>query len=295
MRRTAVRAVLVLGAVGLLWWAERRRPLRRETEPKLRRNARNLAVASLTALMVQTLERPIVGGLISIAHRRRAGLLCRSGLPGWMQDLASLVLFDFALYHWHLLSHRVPLLWRFHQPHHVDLDMDASTALRIHAGDVILSMPPRTLYAVLIGASPRAYQLWQALTLAEIVFHHSNIELPPKAERALSRLIVTPRMHGIHHSIVREEQSSNFSSGLTVWDWLHRTLRLDVPQSAIVIGVPAYRDPEELTLKKTLLMPLQEPRPWRLPDGTAPTRKGVAGGELETSALEPGRRMVHET
>ena len=77
--------------------------------------------------------------------------------------------------------------------------------------------------------------------LASILFHHSNLQLPLDVERRLSRVIVTPRMHGIHHSVLRRETESNWSSGLSVWDWLHRTLRLNVPQLEITIGVPGFR------------------------------------------------------
>jgi hypothetical protein len=60
---------------------------------------------------------------------------------------------------------------------------------------------------------------------------------------AAAELILTPRMHGIHHSIVERETNSNWSSGLTVWDWLHGTLRLNVPQADVTIGVPAFQEP----------------------------------------------------
>src|SRR5439155_7705655 len=97
--------------------------------------------------------------------------------------------------------------------------------------------------------------------------------LPFAVERWVSKLLVTPRMHGIHHSIVPEESNSNWSSGLTLWDWLHGTLRLNVPQDAITIGVPAYRDPDEVTLPKVLAMPFEEQRPpWQLPGGGTPER-----------------------
>ena len=95
----------------------------------------------------------------------------------------------------------------------------------------------------------------------------------PALQRWLCRFIVTPRMHGIHHSIVPEETGSNWSSGLTVWDWLHGTLRLNVPQEEISIGVPAYRDPDEVTLPHLLAMPFEKQRPtWQLPGDGEPTR-----------------------
>lgn len=82
-----------------------------------------------------------------------------------------------------------------------------------------------------------------------------------RVERWLSKLIVTPRMHGIHHSVVPEETNSNWSSGLTVWDYLHGTLRKDVPQDHIEIGLPEYRDPAQVTLPKVIVMPFKDNEP----------------------------------
>ena len=104
-----------------------------------------------------------------------------------------------------------------------------------------------------------------------ILFHHSNLELPVAVERRLSRVFVTPRMHGIHHSIVRDEADSNWSSGLTLWDWMHGTLKLSVPQPEITIGVPAFRNPDDVTLPKMVELPFKKQRShWMLPEGTRP-------------------------
>jgi sterol desaturase/sphingolipid hydroxylase (fatty acid hydroxylase superfamily) len=265
--------LLVGGAFGALLWLERLRPLRRCVEAKLRRDGRNLAVAALSAAAIQLTEKPVTAPLADLVERRRLGLLQRLDLPAWLEVPLAVALLDYTLYFWHILTHRVPLLWRFHQAHHVDLDMDASTALRFHFGEMILSVPWRAAQVVFIGVSPLALSVWQTATLIEILFHHSNVELPIEVERWLSRLIVTPRMHGIHHSIVHAETDSNWSSGLTLWDWLHGTLRLNVPQQAITIGVAAYRDPEEVTLPNVLAMPFAEQRPsWQLPGDGTPAR-----------------------
>ena len=66
-----------------------------------------------------------------------------------------------------------------------------------------------------------------------MVFHHSNLRLPIGFERLLSKIIVTPRMHGIHHSQVRRENNSNFGTVFTWWDRLHRTLGLNIPQDEV--------------------------------------------------------------
>jgi sterol desaturase/sphingolipid hydroxylase (fatty acid hydroxylase superfamily) len=273
---------LALGAFGALVWAERRRALRgpakgRAAEDKTRRVARNLAVAGATAVAVQVAERPVVAPLARAVARRRAGLAyrlqARLGLSDLARDALAVVLMDYTLYAWHVLNHRVPWLYRFHQVHHTDLELDASTALRFHFGEFVAGVPYRAAQVALIGVSPRALATWQRLTSLSVMFHHSNVRLPAAAERWLGWLVVTPRLHGIHHSIVREEQDSNWSSGLTVWDRLHGTYRDDVPQEAIEIGVPAYRDPADVTLPAIMAMPFTEGvAEWRLPDGTAPMR-----------------------
>jgi sterol desaturase/sphingolipid hydroxylase (fatty acid hydroxylase superfamily) len=263
-------APLVLGAFGLLVWLERRRPLRRAVEPVGVREARNLAVAAAGAAALQVTERPLAEALTSLVERRRLGLLKMLRLPAWAEVALAVVLLDYTLYLWHVLTHRVPFLWRFHLVHHVDLDLDASTALRFHFAELVISVPWRAAQILLIGVSPLALSVWQTFLMVSILFHHSNVRLPVELERRLNRLFVTPRMHGIHHSDVREETDSNWSSGLTVWDYLHGTLRLDVPQDEITIGVPAYRDPREVRLVEILKLPFGEERnAWQPPGDTA--------------------------
>lgn len=254
-------ALLTLGTFALLVVLENRRPLRRRAvESKLRRNVRNLALAMGGAVSVQLAEQPIVRPLAQWVEKRRIGLLKQLSLPAWLEIALAIALLDYTLYLWHVLTHRVPFLWRFHQAHHVDLDMDASTALRFHFGELMLSVPWRALQIVLIGVCPYTLSLWQTGLLLEIMFHHSNVELSPELERRLRRFIVTPRLHGIHHSIVEDEVNANWSSGLTIWDWLHRTLRVDVQQDEIILGVPAYLDPEDVQLREVVEMPFVRQR-----------------------------------
>jgi sterol desaturase/sphingolipid hydroxylase (fatty acid hydroxylase superfamily) len=189
-------------------------------------------------------------------------------LPGWAATAVALVLLDYTLYLWHIVVHKVPWLWRFHLVHHADLDMDASTALRFHAAELLLSIPWRAAQLVLIGVTPAVFTLWQLLLLLSTMFHHANVRLPGGLEHALAWVLVTPRLHGIHHSAVRDETDSNWSSGFTLWDRLHGTFRDDVAQEAISIGVPAYRTPAALAFARLLTLPfVSQPPSWRLPDG----------------------------
>ena len=240
---------------------ERRVPLRRAREAKWRHVSRNMVFAGAAAATVNLLERPVVEPLARMVQRRRYGLLYVRRLPPPLHLILAVVLLDYTLYLWHVLTHRVPWLWRFHLVHHVDCDLDASTALRFHAGELALSIPWRAMQIAAIGVPTNALHLWQNIVLLSILFHHSNVELPIAVERFVARFVVTPRLHGIHHSVVPEETGSNLSSGLTVWDYLHRTLRLDVPQQAITIGVAAYMTPADVTLANSLALPFTARRP----------------------------------
>jgi sterol desaturase/sphingolipid hydroxylase (fatty acid hydroxylase superfamily) len=251
---------LVVGAFGLLLWAEWRRPLRRPVESKLLRAGRNLTVATVGGLALQLAEKPVTGWLTAFVERRRIGLVKSAHLPSWLEVPIVVLLLDYTLYLWHVLTHLVPRLWRFHLPHHVDLDLDVLTALRFHFGELLLAVPWRAGQIILIGVSPLALSVWQTALLLSIMFHHSNVELPVRVERLLVRFIVTPRMHGIHHSVALTETNANWSSGLTIWDRLHGTLKLNVPQQAVTIGVPAYRDSAALTLIEVLKLPFDQER-----------------------------------
>jgi sterol desaturase/sphingolipid hydroxylase (fatty acid hydroxylase superfamily) len=269
-------AALVLGEVCCLLWLERRWPLRQAVESKLRRNGRNFAVAAISAIAVQLAERPFILPLAELVDRNELGLLSRFSMPKWLEVFVAAGLMDYTLYVWHVLVHRVPWLWRMHLVHHVDLDLDASTALRFHFAELVVSVPWRAGQIALIGVSPLSLSVWQTLLMLSILFHHSNVKLPIGIERWLSRFIVTPRMHGIHHSIIRDETNSNWSSGLTLWDWLHRTLRLNVPQQEVTIGVPAYRNVEEVAYEKIMSLPFRAQRStWQLPDDGEPKRERI--------------------
>ena len=261
---------VALATFGVLVYLENRRPLRESVESKVIRNSRNLTVAGIAAVTLQLAERPVVAPLTKLVERKNWGLLKLVRLPRWLETTLAVALLDYTLYIWHVLTHRIPFLWRLHVVHHTDLDLDASTALRFHFAEMIISVTWRAAQIIIIGVSPVSFAAWQAFLFPSILFHHSNVRLPIDLERKLQNLIVTPRMHGIHHSIVRQETDSNWSSGLTVWDFLHGTLKTDVPQNEIIIGVPAYREPDEVILAKILPMPFEKQRPtWQLPE-TAP-------------------------
>ncbi|MEJ7607363.1 MAG: sterol desaturase family protein [Bryobacteraceae bacterium] len=168
----------------------------------------------------------------------------------------AVVLLDYGLYLWHVLTHKVPLLWRFHRVHHIDLDLDASTALRFHFGEMLLSVPWRLAQVAVVGASPQAVAIWQTCLFVSILFHHSNVRLPIGLERRLRYAIATPRLHGIHHRPEQTCLNSNWSSGLSIWDIIHRTHRWHQDEQ-LQTGVPGYQRAEDVTLKRSLLLPFE--------------------------------------
>ena len=251
-----LKPVLLAGAIGAIVVGERLRPLRPRTEAPWRRDARNLAMAVLAGAAVSLVERPLAERAARWAEARRWGLH-RLPAPDWIKTTASVLWLDYGLYVWHVLEHRRPL-WRLHRAHHSDLEVTASTALRLHWTEMALSGPWRAAQVALLGVDARNLQLWRDITLLSIVFHHSNLRLPLGFERPLTRLLMTPRQHGIHHSTVPDEVDSNWSTIFSLWDQLHGTQRLDRPQPA-ELGVPDKRNPWQVSLPRVLAMPFERP------------------------------------
>ena len=205
-------------------------------------------------------------GLAATAWTRqhRLGILNWITGPGWLKVAIAFLLLDFTFYYWHRLLHRLPLLWRFHNVHHIDPDLDVSTALRFHFGEIALSVLFRLLQLAVIGPSAATFLIFETCFAAAAEFQHSNWRLPFRLERALNKVFVTPRMHGIHHSIVEEETNSNYSTIFSCWDRLNGSFQPITEAHAVTIGVPAYRDPVDQGVLRLLILPFQKQRSyWR--------------------------------
>lgn len=255
---------LTAWVLGLLLW-ESQRPLRSDCQNKGERIARNLGLAIVSGVFLQLVEAPIIAWLCQRVQNGKLGLLNIVRLPKWLKALASILLLDYTLYLWHVLNHKVPLLWRFHLVHHIDLDLDQSTALRFHFGEMLISILWRMMQIRVFGVDRFSLACWQVFLMFCILFHHANVRLPLAFEAAVNRYIVTPRMHGLHHSVVKSETDSNWSSGLTIWDKIHGTCVSFEPPHKVAVGVPAYRDRSEAKLVKVLSLPFCKQRNAWLP------------------------------
>ena len=268
----------------LLQW---RFPLRRQHFSMLHRLIRNFVLSLPGFAIVRLAMLPIPIAVAIWAQDRHIGLLNWLALPTWAAAIATFLLMDYAYWWWHWANHMVPVFWRFHNVHHTDPELDVSTAFRFHFGEIALSSGFNIVQITLIGISPWAFAIYQLAFQSEVLFHHSNLRLPIRFERFLNKLIVTPRMHGIHHSQIHRENNSNFGTVFPWWDRLHRTLGLNIPQSEIAIGIPAYSLPEDNTVPNALLMPFRKQRDyWRTPTG--------AVVEREKASAEPNPARLAE-
>ncbi len=275
----AVTIAVAPAAVALLLFlAERRWPLRRPRAALLARLGVNVLVAALALAVAATVVRPLVLRVLGLAAEAPFGLLGWLTLPPLAEAVLAFLLLDLSFYWWHRVNHRVAFLWRFHNVHHFDPDLDLSTALRFHFVEIAFSAAFRVAQVVLLGLPVAVYWSYELCFQANTLFHHSNVRLPIGLERALNKVVVTPRMHGIHHSQVEREAMSNYGVLLPWWDRLHRTLRLNVPQRMIEIGVPGYALAEDNRPRTVFVAPFERQRDyWRRTDGTVVEREEPGG------------------
>jgi len=248
----------IAAAVVVSFLAEQRRPLRPRGRPLAERLVTNAAMVTVAAVVLRACMVPAALAVAQAGERAGVGVLRWLPLPPAVAAVAGFLLLDWTVYVWHRLNHRAPLLWRFHLVHHTDLDLDVSTAFRFHAGELLLSIAWRSAQIVLIGASPALVLVYEAAMETATAFHHSNWGLPLAVDRALNVVLVTPRMHGVHHSVREAETNANWSVIFSWWDRVHRTRRTAGEPPAI--GLPAYRDPRELGVLRLLALPFGRQR-----------------------------------
>jgi len=245
----------ILG-LGLLLILEYVVPLRALVQSRWLHLSTNLTIAGSNAVAVNAL----FGGLLAVWTQRAGtegwGLLNYMGMGFLGNVAASVVLIDLVSYGTHRAYHRVPFLWRFHRAHHSDLDIDATTALRIHFGEMLAFVAVRAASIPLIGVS------WLGLVAYEFVyqtiglFNHSNVQLPNAVERGLRPFLVSPQMHWIHHSRRPIDHHRNFGSVFSFWDRLFGTYRMDFRREEIQIGLEEYPSERHATLFRFWAMPL---------------------------------------
>lgn len=279
--------IVVVGIFVLLFAVEKLFPLRESKAGLLARLVVNGSLSVLAFLVAALVVRPSSLSVLKWASAQSFGFMHWLHLPHWAEFVIGFLLLDLTFYYWHIMNHKIPWLWRFHNVHHIDPDLDVSTGFRFHFAEVLLSTLFRVVQVSLIGMSLVTFGIYELVFQVETLFHHSNWRLPVRFERSLNKIIVTPRMHAIHHSQVRPETNSNFSVVFSWWDRLHRTLGLNIPQSKIEIGVAGYASPEDNKLWRTVIMPFVRQRDyWRRADGSMPEREAVNLEKIQSHLAE---------
>ncbi|MCK6450440.1 MAG: sterol desaturase family protein [Alphaproteobacteria bacterium] len=237
------KGVVVAAWLVLLFLAERAFPAAPAptgaalSAASLGRNARNLGLWLANVALSPLVVLPLTAAAAGLAPQWRPGWW--SGAPGLALDL---LLFDFLIYWWHRANHVVPLLWRFHQVHHLDRFLDSTSALRFHFGEVLLSATARAAVVVALAFPLSSVLAFEGLLLLATIFHHSNLRLPAGLERALSRAIVTPSIHWVHHHRVRGDTDSNYASVLSLWDRLFASRSATARAPDMEIGVEGRKE-----------------------------------------------------
>jgi len=215
----------------------------------------------LTAVMNGLLTRFFLVGITmqvtSWAQAHSLGLVRMAELPGAARTIVVFLLFDIWMYYWHMANHRLSFFWRFHRAHHSDIEMDTTTALRFHPGELLLSSCIRLPVLILIGMSFGELVLFEVMLNISTLFHHSNLAVPEAWDRLLRVLIVTPNMHRVHHSVERDETNSNYTSLLSLWDRLAGTFRMREDTRTITLGLPSFREEKYQRLWGFLITPFQ--------------------------------------
>jgi sterol desaturase/sphingolipid hydroxylase (fatty acid hydroxylase superfamily) len=248
-------------AVMALW--ELSAPRRRLSASRWQRWSSNLGILALDALMLRLMLPIAAVGAALLAEEEGWGLfnvlsfVPQWTAPEWTAMLASILVLDLAVYGQHVVFHKVPFLWRLHRVHHTDVDLDATSGVRFHPLEIALSLMLKIAVIVALGAPVVAVVAFEVLLNAAALFNHANVRLPLGVDRVLRRVIVTPDMHRVHHSIHRDETDSNFGFNLSLWDRLFGTYR-DQPRdghAGMTLGLAVFRSSRERWLPRLLIQP----------------------------------------
>lgn len=256
----AIRLAAFAGLLTLFILAEALWPRRDRTLGRLQRWTTNGLMTILNTIALRVAVPVLAVGAAGFAQRMDIGLLNMLDVAPWVMVLAAIILLDAAIYAQHLVFHHVPVLWRIHRVHHVDRDIDVTTALRFHPVEILLSMAIKIALVVALGAPPAAVIIFEVLLNGTAMFNHANLRLPVGVDRVLRWLIVTPDMHRVHHSVRVPETNSNFGFNLSLWDRLFGTYK-DQPEdghTSMTIGLSEFQDDRPARLGFSLWLPFSK-------------------------------------
>ena len=258
---TFIRLSTFLGLLVVFSWLESRWP-RRRNEPSWMRRIDNLMHAVLGTVLLRLVLPWLAIDVAGYASRSSIGLFNLVSWPFWAEVALAVVLLDCAIYFQHRLFHIWPAAWRLHRVHHLDKQLDASTGVRFHPLEILVSMVIKIGVVVILGTPALAVLIFEVVLNATSLFNHANLRLPPALDRGLRAVLVTPDMHRIHHSVLPSEQMSNFGFSLSFWDRLFSTYRAAPRdgQKEMLLGLAEFRGTQVSRLFPMLLEPFRRQR-----------------------------------
>lgn len=244
MSEAAWRAAIFLGVLVALALLELAVGGPNPPPRRARRWPANAGLVLLDTALARVLLPAGAVGAALWAEARGVGLFNRLDLAPWLEWGLAIVLLDLAIYWQHRLLHAVPWLWPLHRVHHTDTTLDATSALRFHPLEILLSLAFKVALALVLGVAPVAMLAFEILLSGFALVTHANLALPAGLDRIVRWVLVTPTMHRVHHSVRVREQRSNFGFNLSCWDRLFRSYTVqsqDAPQAFGVAGVDVER------------------------------------------------------
>ena len=173
---------------------------------------------------------------------------------GALPLVCDLLIIDALIYWWHRANHAIPFLWRFHEVHHLDTELDSTTGVRFHFGEVVLSALVRSLFVILLDIPLASVLVAEIMLQLASLLQHANLRLPNVWERRLGYVLVTPRWHEFHHRARRQDTDSNYGNLLSLWDRLFASANPQHTPASVGIGVERRSD---LPLLALLLSPFR--------------------------------------
>lgn len=247
----------------LLCVLEIKHPKRQLTQPKFGRWINNISLVILNNILIKFLIPFLAIDAAQYTSMHNWGINAVIHNSSLLLTLSftvlSIAFLDFAIYWQHRLFHRIPMLWRIHRMHHSDMDLDVTSAIRFHPIEIIISLGIKISLILLLGLPPLAVIVFEILLNLTAMFNHSNIAIPTQFDRLLRKVLVTPDMHRVHHSIIRNECDKNYGFCLPLWDHLFKSYQ-DKPIAGHIqmeIGLPYFRNENEYQLQHMLTQPFR--------------------------------------
>lgn len=279
-----VRLLPFLSILFFMMFVETLFPRRKRTESRAKRTLNNLLLTVVNSLVIKVLPILSAVAAASFADQWGWGILNQLSVPVLLEYGIVIVLMDLLIYWQHVASHHIPALWHFHQVHHADHDLDASSGLRFHPVEISFSMGIKCIAVILLGACPESVILFEIVLNGCAVFNHSNVKLSLPLDRVLRMVVVTPDMHRVHHSVERDETNSNYGFNIPWWDRMFGTYKAQPrgEHADLKLGLPEYPESRQtIPLRSMLLMP------WRQdPNAQSPNEvQEAANNKLESKEV----------